>query len=346
MRKKKYSNQNVDNYYSSLEKGASPENLFSQSLSDMTPEDFLGGESQAVISEKQKKKKRNASNAVSNVFILLFGLCFMFCLYKIVDILAQYRTADKIYDVIADDFAGALAAAEEKMAIGLPRDAHGAPMQSFEQIKTQGAVIYEPSKGVDKLSSSRFMQMLVKLEELKDNNQDTFGYISVPGTKVSYPLVKGNDNEYYLKHSFTGTTLKAGAIFVDFRNSFSLSDNKNTVIYGHNMENGAMFHSVLKYLEEDFFRSTDLTIYTFDGIFTYEIFSIYETTADDDYFRVWFSGDSDFVEFCKDEERQSKFHKEGIEFGPDSRIITLSTCISGVTDGRYAIHGILKSIER
>jgi len=347
MKKSKYRNAGIDEYYSTLghNSGGESGDLFTESLAGLKAEDFVSG-AEAKAQVIKKKKKRAVSNTLSSVIALCFFLVFVFCAYKIVTIIIQYKNADDIYDMIADDFAGALAAAEEKLAYSLPRDAAGTPMQNFEDIQSNGAVIYRPSSGVTQLSSSRFAQMLVKLEELRDNNPDTFGYISVPGTKVSYPLVKGTDNDHYLTHSFTGTTLKAGSIFVDFRNSFSLNSNLNTVIYGHNMENGAMFHSILKYLEEDFFRTTDLTIYTFDGIYTYEIFSIYETTADDDYIRVWFSSSYDFIQFCKEEEAQSIFHKDGIEFDASSRIITLSTCISGVTDGRYAIHGVLKSIEK
>jgi len=168
----------------------------------------------------------------------------------------------------------------------------------------------------------------------------------VAGTRVDYPLVQSDDNDYYLYHSFTGDALKAGAIFVDFRNSRTLLYNRNTVIYGHNMESGAMFHSLINYKDESFFRSKQIVISTFDGIYTFEVFSFYETKADIDYFRTWFQNDDDFVNFCTEEEKNSMYHKDGITFDGNSVIITLSTCITGVTDGRYCLHAILVDIEK
>ena len=348
MKKNKYRNPGIDGYYEKLEDdvglGKNGGSVFVDSLDGMTADQFVAGREEA---EKVKKaqKRRTVGSAVSTALAVIFGLIFVACLIRIGFIVSQYKIGDDLYDVIADEFAGVLAACDEKQALSLPKDEEAPPMQSFEDVKSNGAVLYKPSDRIKTLTSTRFSQMLVKLQELRDNNPDTFGYINIPGTKVSYPMVKGPDNSYYLTHSFTGTTLKAGSIFIDYRNSFSLRDNYNTVIYGHNMSNGAMFHSALKYLEEDFFMNTDLVIYTFDGIYTFEIFSVFETVATDQYFRIYFSGSSDFVEFCRTEESRSIFHKEGISFDADSRIITLSTCVSGTGEGRYCIHGLLKKIE-
>jgi sortase B len=348
MRKSRYRNSGIDGYYDSIgeDVGAGREggSVFIDSLDGMNPEEFVSGKEEAE-NVRKAVRKRSIGNAVSTVFTVIFGLIFLGSLIKIITIVSDYKIGDDLYEVIAEDFAGALAEMDEKRASVLPSDDTAPAMQSFEEIRSNGAVIYTPTAKIKPMTSTRFTQMLVKLRELKDDNPDTVGYISIPGTKVSYPMVKGSDNEYYLHRSFTGLRLNAGSIFIDYRNSADLLENRNTVIYGHNMSNGSMFHSTLKFLEEDFFMNNDIIIYTFDGIYTYEVFSIFETVSSDNYFRIWFSGSQDFVDFCKEEEARSIYHKEGISFGYDSNIITLSTCVNGTNDGRYAIHAVLKKIE-
>ncbi len=72
------------------------------------------------------------------------------------------------------------------------------------------------------------------------------GWIYNQGTTLDYPVVQGNDNEYYLKHLIDGTENKLGSIFMDSRNQANFSDDI-TVIYGHNLEDGSMFTSLEKY---------------------------------------------------------------------------------------------------
>lgn len=76
---------------------------------------------------------------------------------------------------------------------------------------------------------------------LKQQNADLVGWIRMD-TGASYPIVQGTDNSYYLKHSFNNTYSINGAIFMNSHNSSSWED-YNTVVYGHNMNNGSMFGS-------------------------------------------------------------------------------------------------------
>ncbi len=182
--------------------------------------------------------------------------------------------------------------------------------------------------------------MRAGLTSLATINPDVYGWITVEGTNINYPLVQGTDNDYYLNHAYTGEFLPIGSIFVDFRCEDSITRNFNTVIYGHNIQTGTMFHDVTKFFKDDYFNGTYIYIYTLDGIYVYEPFSIYKTRHDYNYFRTGFTSVEDFVEFAEELCDNSE-KKKDVEFNKNSRIITLSTCTNIVQSERYALHAKL-----
>ena len=72
--------------------------------------------------------------------------------------------------------------------------------------------------------------MYVDLTELIKINPDTVGYIKVNNTNIDYPIVKTDNNSFYLDHSFDKTYNKAGWVFMDYRNSNDYLD-ANTILY-------------------------------------------------------------------------------------------------------------------
>ena len=81
---------------------------------------------------------------------------------------------------------------------------------------------------------------------LREVNSDVLGWIMIPGTPISYPLLQGEDNQYYLKHTWKKWSSAVGAIFLECQNSPDLSD-FNTIVYGHRMNNGSMFAPLKNY---------------------------------------------------------------------------------------------------
>ena len=76
-------------------------------------------------------------------------------------------------------------------------------------------------------------------EKLKEENPDTIGWIHIPDTKISYPIVQGTDNDFYLKHDFNGEASVAGSIYLDYESEGDF-EGRNNILYGHNMKNGSM----------------------------------------------------------------------------------------------------------
>ncbi|MDE5754991.1 MAG: class B sortase, partial [Oscillospiraceae bacterium] len=60
---------------------------------------------------------------------------------------------------------------------------------------------------------------------MQEYNSDSVGWISIAGTKVNNPIVKSDDDEYYLDMGFDHKEYRAGTVFLDFRNSFDFDQN-------------------------------------------------------------------------------------------------------------------------
>lgn len=89
-------------------------------------------------------------------------------------------------------------------------------------------------------------------DELRLINPDIVAWVIVPGTNINYPVVQGDDNDFYLTHLFDASYSGSGAIFADCLGSPTL-DAQNNIIYGHIMFDGSMFSDILHYTGQDFF---------------------------------------------------------------------------------------------
>ena len=93
----------------------------------------------------------------------------------------------------------------------------------------------------------------VDFDALSAVNPDIVGWLYLPDTSVSYPVVQGEDNSYYLKHLFDGTPNSAGCLFLDSR--CEALNGKHSVIYGHYMKNGTLFASLEEYQSQEYYEA-------------------------------------------------------------------------------------------
>ncbi len=331
-------------------------NIFLESLDTLTTEDVAPGAC------GKRRKKGRVADILRTAVLIVCAAVFVICMFELVDIFMNYKKAGDLYDDIADGFNNAGGLLHDPLMAGmLAWDAPASPLLSFAEQKKNPSGSDNDQNSVTTGKSIEFQRKLVYLEQLRDQNPDTYGYIVIEGTKISYPVVQTTDNDYYLKHGFNGAKLNTGTIFVDFRNSAKVEENRNIVIYGHNMLNGSMFHDVARYdlhfpdkyglrydgstYGQEFFNANHtIKLITFDGIYTFEIFSFYETTENDYYFMTDFASDYSFMSFCERIGEKSQYDT-GIEMGPLDVMITLSTCVNLNPAGRYACHAKLVKIE-
>ena len=75
-----------------------------------------------------------------------------------------------------------------------------------------------PSENITEDKTERMLQV----EELKKTNSDIIGWLEIEGTNISYPVLQGDDNEYYLNQSYTKEQVTGGSLFLDKDYNFFL----------------------------------------------------------------------------------------------------------------------------
>ena len=90
-------------------------------------------------------------------------------------------------------------------------------------------------------------------------NKEIVSWISVDSTNINYPIVKSDDNEFYLNHNINKSYDSSGWIFMDYRNNSDLSD-FNTIFYGHNLINKTSFGSVSNMFNDKWFETSNHNI--------------------------------------------------------------------------------------
>lgn len=102
----------------------------------------------------------------------------------------------------------------------------------------------------EEVQVKNYPDLQIDFANLKKTNPDFRGWLYFPALDISYPVVQGEDNNYYLKHSFEGESVNAGCIFMDCEASADWSD-RNTFVFGHNMRDESMFGSFKNLLKGD-----------------------------------------------------------------------------------------------
>ncbi len=133
-------------------------------------------------------------------------------------------------------------------------------VQEYEDLRTYVKETDEddPTEGTD---GSDGKQTVVDFKALKKINPDIVAWIRIPDTSIDYPVVQGNDDSYYLTHTFKKTEHVAGAIFLDSDNNADFSDDKNIIMV--NMKDGSMFRGLRNFLSDEFLKNTISSICIF-----------------------------------------------------------------------------------
>ena len=185
-----------------------------------------------------------------------------------------------------------------------------------------------------------------KIDALRNEygNNDIIGYIDIPGTSISYPVLQTTDNKHYLDYNAYGDKDKAGAIYMDYENDGVNVDDMNTIIYGHNMKDNIMFHAIRFYRNKIYWDTRrTIILHTLSGEFEYEIFAFYSPTDDFPYLHPNYS-ESEFKKLIADI-KDMEYYSTGIKVNSNDRLLQLSTC-SIISDySRFVVVGKLMSIN-
>ena len=129
---------------------------------------------------------------------------------------------------------------------------------------------------VDTRIQDRESNPLPDYNALYAQNNDMVGYIRIGNTRVDYPVLQTDNNEYYLGHDFDRQPSEGGAIFADYRNRFEesvLSD--NTILYGQNGTTGVYFSELSNYYTTTTgIRDINLSFYKSNPVISFD--TLYE----------------------------------------------------------------------
>ena len=204
-----------------------------------------------------------------------------------------------------------------------------------------------PTEAVDVLTARGITipEKNINWEELRNENEHIYAWIYIPGTNVDYPIVQHPDEKsYYLDHNYDHSEGYPGCIYVQNVNSKDWSD-PNTVIYGHNMRDGSMFHTLHNFEDGAFFDENQFVfIYTPEGNKVYEIFASYPFN-DDDLMVCYDYSTPELIQAYFDEiwtHRDMTAHfRDSVKLSSKNKIITMSTCIGGQPEMRYLVQAVL-----
>ncbi len=271
-----------------------------------------------------------------DILIVLLFLILLYCMGSLGYQMYQYYQGSSVYNeaealVSIPDFSN--------MEISPEASDNGNSHPSQSLSADQEAVNDSPAPAPDP-----YAQALKNMDftALREVNPDILGWIVIPNTTISYPLVQAEDNDFYLYRTWKKSESIVGSIFMDSHCSPDLSD-FHTIIYGHNMNNGSMFGSLKKFKTTDYWNTHQNFIISNDsGVYTYKIFSAFEAKLTDPVFMVKINRDDEKQALIDCAVNQSVI-ATGIVPTADNQIITLSTCTGRGHETRWIVLGVLES---
>lgn len=257
--------------------------------------------------KQPEQKKKKESDVLLTIALIVAIAVFCYAAFNLYHIYTEYKKGTDEYNQI------------EEMAV-TERDADSA------EVAGPNAQLKPPIE--------------VDFDKLKSVNEDVVGWIYVDALPdISYPIVKGKDNQTYLHQTYEKNYNFAGTIFVDYENSGDFSD-CNTLVYGHNMKNGSMFGHLKKFREDDKLYKQDkyFWILTPERNYRYEIITAYTTGVNSDTYTLFKGPGEEFEKYLETIKGYSEIQTDDTDLTIKDRIVTLSTC-TGNESTRFVVQG-------
>lgn len=182
----------------------------------------------------------------------------------------------------------------------------------------------------------------IDFEGLLEINEEITGWIWIPDSPINYPVLRGDDNQKYLTRSYKGTYDRNGSVFMDYRCQPDYTT-KHTILFGHNMLTEDIFGTLERYKDPEYLNSHSMIyILTPDGYQVYQVFSIHDTDAYGETYRVHFDSDDRYQQYL---DEMTELSLQPLEITPDSEdlVLTLSTCTShGNKNDRFVVQAVLQ----
>lgn len=178
--------------------------------------------------------------------------------------------------------------------------------------------------------------------ELQRINSEVRAWLSVYGTNIDYPVCQAalSEESKYLTTDAKGEYSLSGSLFMDVRNAADFSD-FSTIVYGHHMENEVMFGQITDFAKKEYFEERRYgNLFVNDRNCGLEFFCYLDADAYDSGIYRMVPKDKDEREGYVDLLRERARHwRDDVEVSASDRIVLLSTCATGNTNGRAILVG-------
>lgn len=241
-------------------------------------------------------------------------------------VLYQYRQIDKLYDAAVVQYT------------------KQQPEQSPQEPGASAAAVHMQEAATVPEAEQVVAPITVDFAGLQAVNPEVVGWLYCEGTSINFPVMQGDNDDYYLTHSYDGAYNISGSIFVEEANSPGFTD-PNTVIYGHNMKNEAMFADLDDWAEQSYFDAHPVMwLLTPQRDYRIELFSGYTTSAYSDTYLLFPETGAEFNAYLQRAAELSDFQSE-VTLDEDGRYVLLSTCAYVFDNARFVLHGKLVGVD-
>lgn len=211
--------------------------------------------------------------------------------------------------------------------------------KAFKNIANDNSQIQEEN------AENHNTERMALLEELQKQNSDIVGWLKIENTNINYPVLQGDDNNFYMTHDYKKEYSREGSLFLDKDYDWTLPST-NLLIYGHNNRgSNQMFAGLINYKDEDYYKEHKTIRFTTNNEdVEYEIISVFLSRvyykSEKDVFRYYYfinaENEQEFNEYVQNSKDASLYNIEATaEYG--DQLLTLSTCEFSQEDGRLAV---------
>lgn len=247
---------------------------------------------------------------------VVFLALILFSTWKLWGIYQEYYEGTKAYDILIERYVTLAESVQEESPSAVSGEKDTVSIEEMER----------PAISVD-------------FAALKAENPDIVGWIYCPDTTVNYPVVQGGDNDHYLYRLPDGQENKNGTIFIDYRNKSDFTD-WNTLIYGHNMKNGAMFGILPQYMEQAYYEEHPVWyLLTEEKEYVIQLIGGYVTHAEDA--EGLFPQNPAERDALYEKASKSSSFFSGTVIQPQDKLVTMATCVYDYDGARYVLVGVL-----
>lgn len=178
----------------------------------------------------------------------------------------------------------------------------------------------------------------IDFDALRETCPDVVGWVRIEDTAIDYPIVRGDDNSFYLSHLPDRTANAAGSIMMDCACDPEFGSTVS-ILHGHHMRSGAMFGDLDEYASEAYFREHPMMrLFTPDGDFDVEIFAACTVDGSAFGYPTDFAGEREFDAFVDDLQFRTVYDT-GADAKYGDRVLLLSTCAYSFDTARFVVAG-------